>query len=327
MTYSSLNTEAARYYAIGDVAKMTGVPVKTIRYYADIGLLPPARTTEARYRMFGAGEIWRLELIRTLRSFGFGLDEIGQLLAGDLSIREAIEMQLAAVDDQIAQLQRVQQVLTQAKRTQGSADDPLRHLNELGTALHGDVQKRRELLTAKLRAVVNGAALKPDHDEFVRSIAQHLPAEMDAAQSAAWAELVDLVGDPAFRDALQRQWAPFSQASPTTTADWQDRITVCMARATAAHDAGYDPGSAEVQAIADEWLDLFAHAAQQPNTPEFARWVVEHTTILFPDQVELFWTLMSRINGWSAQPSSFAGQRLIIAGVAWRVAQADRDPV
>ena len=36
-------------------------------------LLLPAATTDARYRMYSAAEIWRLELVRTLRAFGFGL--------------------------------------------------------------------------------------------------------------------------------------------------------------------------------------------------------------------------------------------------------------
>ena len=40
------------------------------------GLLPPAATTDARYRMYSAAEIWRLELVRSLRAFGFGLEDV-----------------------------------------------------------------------------------------------------------------------------------------------------------------------------------------------------------------------------------------------------------
>src|SRR5687768_5363149 len=96
----------AELYPIGEVAKLTNVPIKTIRYYADLGLLPPSATTEARYRLFSATDIWRLELIRTLRLFGFALGDIGELLTGAVSIAQAIDVQLAAVDSEIARLQQ-----------------------------------------------------------------------------------------------------------------------------------------------------------------------------------------------------------------------------
>jgi DNA-binding transcriptional MerR regulator len=41
-----------RLHTIGEVAKLTGAPVKTIRYYSDIGLLPPAKVSDSRYRLY-----------------------------------------------------------------------------------------------------------------------------------------------------------------------------------------------------------------------------------------------------------------------------------
>jgi DNA-binding transcriptional MerR regulator len=40
-----------RLHTIGEVAKLTGAPVKSIRYYSDIGLLPPAEVSDSRYRL------------------------------------------------------------------------------------------------------------------------------------------------------------------------------------------------------------------------------------------------------------------------------------
>jgi MerR family regulatory protein len=57
-------------FSIGELGKLTGLPVKTIRYYSDIGLVPEARRTDAGYRRYDAAGLARLELVRTLRDLG-----------------------------------------------------------------------------------------------------------------------------------------------------------------------------------------------------------------------------------------------------------------
>ena len=60
-----------------------GVSARTLRYYHRIGLLEPAASTEAGYRLYGEAELWRLNLIRSLREMDFSLHDIGALLAGE----------------------------------------------------------------------------------------------------------------------------------------------------------------------------------------------------------------------------------------------------
>ena len=55
---------------IGALAKRVGVSVRTLRYYDEIGLLAPARHTAAGYRLYGAGDVARLQQIRSLRHSG-----------------------------------------------------------------------------------------------------------------------------------------------------------------------------------------------------------------------------------------------------------------
>src|SRR5579863_3128053 len=107
-----------RLYAIGEVAELTGMPIKTIRYYAEIGLAPPTKTTQARYRLYAPADIWRLELIRTLRYVGFGLDEIARILTGAVDAPTAIGWQIEALDGQIERLTRVRDLLWQAQLAQ-----------------------------------------------------------------------------------------------------------------------------------------------------------------------------------------------------------------
>ncbi len=66
--------------SIGAVAKRTGCTVPTIRYYEDIGLLPPAARTEAGQRNYGDATLRRLTFIRRCRDFGFSIDQVRELV-------------------------------------------------------------------------------------------------------------------------------------------------------------------------------------------------------------------------------------------------------
>ena len=81
-------------FTIGEVAERAGVPVKTIRCYDEAGIFKPESVSEAGYRLYADAQLWRLDLIRSLRETGFGIRDIRQLLAGEISPGEAIALQL-----------------------------------------------------------------------------------------------------------------------------------------------------------------------------------------------------------------------------------------
>lgn len=56
---------------IGELSRQTGVAIKTIRYYEEIGLLAPASRGENRYRLYDPKEIERLRFIRSARAWDF----------------------------------------------------------------------------------------------------------------------------------------------------------------------------------------------------------------------------------------------------------------
>src|SRR5262245_44426249 len=69
-------------YQIGEFARLSQIPVKTLRYYDDIGLLSPARTSGATgYRYYEAGQLEQLNRILVLKDLGFSLSEIRGLVA------------------------------------------------------------------------------------------------------------------------------------------------------------------------------------------------------------------------------------------------------
>jgi len=66
---------------IGELSDRTGVSCKTIRYYEEIGLLPPAKRAHNGYRVYDDEDVERLRFVRGASVLGFTLDEITEVLA------------------------------------------------------------------------------------------------------------------------------------------------------------------------------------------------------------------------------------------------------
>lgn len=103
---------------IGELGRLTGTKVETVRYYERIGLLAAPERTAGNYRAYGPEHLARLSFIRRSRDLGFSLDQVRALL--DLSDDrdrscEAIDTiakeHLAEVDRKIADLRALRREL------------------------------------------------------------------------------------------------------------------------------------------------------------------------------------------------------------------------
>lgn len=84
---------------VKEVSKLTGVSVRTLHYYDDIGLLKPAKVTDAGYRMYDDADISRLQNILLFRELQFPLKEIKAILdSPDFSAEEAIAQQIKLLE-------------------------------------------------------------------------------------------------------------------------------------------------------------------------------------------------------------------------------------
>ena len=66
---------------IGAAARASGVSERMIRHYEKIGLIPPAARRDSGYRAYSDADVHRLHFIANARDLGFGIEEIGSLLA------------------------------------------------------------------------------------------------------------------------------------------------------------------------------------------------------------------------------------------------------
>ncbi len=113
---------------IGTAARESGLPTKTVRYYADIGLVAPNGRAGNGYRAYGPGEIQRLQFVRRARAFGFSVEECRELLGlyGDRNRASADVKRLA--------LQRIERLEAQMRELAALRDD----LQRLADACRGD---------------------------------------------------------------------------------------------------------------------------------------------------------------------------------------------
>jgi DNA-binding transcriptional MerR regulator len=103
---------------IGQVKAQSGVPIKTIRYYEQLGLIESVDRTEGGFRLFSPQVLSRLAFIRRSQHLGFSLQEIKQILTihdrGQLpceQVRHNINLKLVDIDHRIAELKQLKQEL------------------------------------------------------------------------------------------------------------------------------------------------------------------------------------------------------------------------
>lgn len=109
---------------IGEIADATGLTVRTLHYYEQIGLLTPAARTEAGHRLYGPDEVKRLYRISRLRQLGLPLDGVrASLESSGGDVRDTMTSHLAVVEKQLAAATRLRSRLVQLVGTLESNED------------------------------------------------------------------------------------------------------------------------------------------------------------------------------------------------------------
>jgi DNA-binding transcriptional MerR regulator len=206
---------------IGEVAAATGLTVRTLHHYDDIGLLAPTGRSDAGYRLYADEDVRRLYRIVAFRRLGFALGEIGALLDGDgADARPVIRAQLERLDAEAAVRARLrarlERLLDALERGSDGADLFLDAIEGMTMAEKYYSPEQLEQLSRRREALGDEAIRKAEADwgqliaeaEELRSSGVAFDDPRAAALADRWAALVAQFtgGDQGIHDSLNRMY-------------------------------------------------------------------------------------------------------------------------
>jgi DNA-binding transcriptional MerR regulator len=301
---------------IGELARRTGLTVRTLRFYADDGLVAPAARSDAGYRLYDADAAPRAELVRTLRELGVDLPTIRRVLARELTVADVAATHAAALETQIRVL-RVRRAVLQAAARRGSAPQEMKLMHRLAQ-LSDD--ERRRIVADFVDHVFDGLDADSGIVARMRGAMPQLPDEPTDEQLEAWIELAELVADDDFRAVIRRmaERGAADRLAAEGGPDPADAVRVAQLvvdRAGAAVAAGIEPAQAAAAPVVDELAAAFADLHGRPDDRAFRAWLAEVTDTFADRRAERYWQLLAIMNGWPRQPSSAAAWEWLIAGL------------
>jgi DNA-binding transcriptional MerR regulator len=301
----------AELFTIGQLARRSGVPARTIRFWSDAGLVPPSARSASGYRLYDAAAASRLDLVRTLRELGLGLDVIEAVLSRARTVADVAAAHVAVLDVQIRALRLRRAVLSTVARNGHTVEETLimSKLSELSA------WERQQIIDEFVDGVFAGTGQENPGApgagiaRGMRQLPADLPDDPSPEQVSAWVELAGLVADESFRRrtrsmALAGQ-AP-SQGEPPEPAqpDYQD-VVRHAGRAVA---EGIDPGSPAGQAVLGRIV--------APGTPVAQRAAILRQLETFTDaRVERYWQLLATLNDQPVPPSVVPAFEWLIAAL------------
>jgi DNA-binding transcriptional MerR regulator len=285
-------------YSIGELARRTGLTVKTIRFYSDRGVVPPADRTAAGYRRYGPGAVARLALVRTLRELGLGLDAIRRVTDRELTLGQVAAEHAAALNVQIGVLRLRQAVLAAAAGREPTYEE-MERMHQLATLTEAE---RRRLIDAFLDAVLDGDGASPVRAAVRRSLTPELPVSPTQQQIEAWVELAELSLDPGFRDVMRRM-ADDHLADPSRGAGTPPRpdvVAVTREVVAAAVRAGVGPESPQSDPVVARLTAACARAAGHPDDAPLRARLLHRLETANDPRRDRYVALLAVVNAWPA---------------------------
>ncbi|MEV0671701.1 MerR family transcriptional regulator [Mycobacterium sp. NPDC050441] len=260
--------------SIGELSRLSGVPVRTIRFYCDEGLLE-SRRSSGGHRVFDATAVESLLLVRRLRTLGLGLGAIGDVLTGRISIHDAVTAERRAVEAELVNLTR--------RRAS---------LEVLSTAQDG--RRGHDVLVEFWRRLFAGAASPDAFDGFVEMTVPQPPGEPSPARVAAYAALVEVTQQPAFVAAMRRQLWRFEATRITDRRGLVTGVAEACDMALPLVLSGQPPSGGPA---VDRFVDAHARARRDRDTPRFRRALTANAGADNDQRIRRYWDLYGEIAG------------------------------
>jgi DNA-binding transcriptional MerR regulator len=290
---------------IGELSRLSGLPVKTIRYYSDVGLVPESDRTVANYRRYDHASLVRLEFVRTLRELGLDIATIRRVLDRQADLGQVAAAHAEAIGAQIRIL-RLRRAALRALSRRAPTPEEVDRMNRIAQAT---ADERRRILAEFWDNVVGDLPDTPEVAQFqdkVRSVTADLPDDPTDEQVDAWIELAEIVRDEEFRARLramgQRSFGgrpavlPSGPEAPRNAHRVTDRVAAAM-------DADIAPGTPEAAAVVAELVGPWASAVGRVDDDGYRRELLDQLELSYEPRAERYWQLIAIINGWPPMPT------------------------
>lgn len=214
-------SDEGEWIKVGALARETGLTVRALHHYEEVGLLVPAERTTAGHRLYGVHEVRRLHQIVSLRQLGLSLDEIREALdRPGQTLESVLELQVRRLRERIAHeetlCQRLEEMLARLRRDERDVG-----LGELARSV-GETLRMERYFTAEQLASLEERAREMGSEaldagqaswaelfeEFARAMKRGMPVDHPEVEAMA-ARARGLVqaftgGDPALADSVRR---------------------------------------------------------------------------------------------------------------------------
>ncbi len=274
---------------IGELAEQAGVSTRTLRFWADEGLIPCDRTATG-YRSFGPDALPVAGLIRVLREVDVDLASIRSILEGRRDLAGVVTSHVESIDARIAQLRFQRSVLRAVASIKEPTTQELQIMYDLANLT---AEQRRQIITDLVDETFAGLDDSGPVAERMRTATPDLPDDPSPEQVAAWVELAQLVQEPTFRARVRQMAAAGAGAAAAPPDESGAALAAAVAEhAGAAVARGVDPRSPEAAEVVERIGPVGDRSALADQLERFT-----------DARVDRYWALLGVINGWPAWPS------------------------
>jgi DNA-binding transcriptional MerR regulator len=290
------------WYSIGELAERTGLPVRTIRFYSDQGVVPATGRSAAGHRRYDVHGLARLDLVRTLRELGLPLSTIRAVLDDELSLPQVAAAHVQALDTQIDALRIRRAVLRAVAKHDTTTAEEATLMHQLATMT--DVE-RAGLIQDFVDDTFGGLDANPEFVELLRAVTPELPDDPTPEQVRARVELAQLVQDRDFRASVRRmaEYQAAERADGDRTGLHEDLSAFVRDTVSRAIDGGIAPESPEALPVLGALLEGYTRTFGAVDSAEYRASLLRRLEVADDPRTERYWQLLGTINGWPAQPS------------------------
>jgi len=293
----------AELFSIGQLAARSGLTSRTIRFWSDAGLVPPAGRSAGGYRLYDAEAVARLDLVWTLRELGLGLEVIRAVLSRTTTVAQVAAAHVAVLDEQI-RLLRLRRAVLSTVATRGTTIEETLLMHKLARLSAPERQQMIDDFVDGVFAGMDPQAPGAGIADRMRQLPAELPDDPTPEQVDAWVELAELIADPEFRQRARAMAIAGPQAGqPASDLDYR----AVLDHAGQALADGIAPGSPEGQSVLDRLVPV-------PERPA----VLAQLETFTDARVERYWQLLGVLHGQPPFPPAVPAFEWLIAALRAR---------